>query len=212
MTQVRHIILSLIISEHAAIEKESLDAHHSEQIPILQNPKVKRGSSALSTSSHHHHPSRFESRSSSLDVLNRLLELEKAHTSADQAAKLSAFCNRPAIPHFGYNWLTEFICTITLIVGTSLLKNRLGSMGNEEWILRGFYPLALGFYVFALISCLGGPTGFSSNPCRDLGPRLAHFLLPIQGKGPSEWMFGLVVFTATFAGGFVSGLILLLII
>ncbi|KAJ3329294.1 hypothetical protein HDU91_003898, partial [Kappamyces sp. JEL0680] len=187
--------------------------HHEEKVPLLQNRQFTRGHSALAISSHQS----AVGQTSMLGQDARHDALVKASGTADKAAKLSSFCNRPAIPHTLFNWITEFICTFTLILVASLLRNRVGSFDDTagQVYARGLYPLLLGFYIFTLIVCLGtnsrltlgGPTGFSANPSRDLGPRLAHFVLPISGKGDSEWWFGLIVSTADFAGGAVAGLI-----
>ena len=61
--------------------------------------------------------------------------------------------------------------------------------------------LTVGFFVFLLVLGLGGPTALAANPARDFGPRMAHFLLPIQGKGPSEFYYGWIPVLGGFCGG-----------
>ena len=128
--------------------------------------------------------------------------LQKAAIAADQNVKLSIFATRPAVYSPVLNWLTEAICTLLLIAG-ALLVGKQGDLVPAD--LRPLYlPLKAfftGLLVVTLILSLGGPTGIAMNPFRDLGPRLAHFLLPISGKGPSEWSYAWVPVTAGLAGG-----------
>jgi glycerol uptake facilitator protein len=131
----------------------------------------------------------------------------EATLEADRAAKLSAFSNRPAIDQPVYNFICEFICTIVLLVGVNLIEERFQIQGKPEITLaysKGMSHLMIGFYVAMCIMCLGGPTGFSANPLRDLGPRIAHFVLPIRGKGDSEWKFALLINAASILGGVAS--------
>ena len=72
---------------------------------------------------------------------------------------------------------------------------------------RGIKPLLIGFLIFVQILGLGGPTGFAVNPARDLGPRLAHWALPIPGKGSSEWSYAWIPVVAPLAGGATAGLL-----
>jgi glycerol uptake facilitator protein len=95
------------------------------------------------------------------------------------------------------------ISTFTLLLGASLIEDRFSIQGNEQATLfysKGLLPVMIGLYVTVLILSLGGPTGFSCNPSRDLGPRIAHYLLPIKGKGSSEFMYSLMINTAAFLG------------
>jgi glycerol uptake facilitator protein len=68
-------------------------------------------------------------------------------------------------------------------------------------VTGGLAPLAVGFLVWAIGLSLGGPTGYAINPARDLGPRIAHFLLPIPGKGDSDWKYAWIPVIAPIIGG-----------
>ena len=121
----------------------------------------------------------------------------KAALQADQSAKLSIFATRPAIFNRPYNFLQEMILSAALILGAELFNLR--SEKHEE--LTGlpvpdgpyFKSFYVAMFIAMLILGLGGVTGLAANPARDLGPRLAHYLLPLPGKGSSEWHYGLIV-------------------
>lgn len=137
----------------------------------------------------------------------------QAELIADQNIKLGIFSTRPAIYAPAYNFLCEFICTVTLLVVINLVAER-GSMLFEpsRGLWNALFGIWVGFYVFLLVLVIGGPTGLAVNPARDLGPRIAHFLLPIPGKGPSEFIkYGWVPVLAPLAGGAAAGGIFLLI-
>ncbi len=102
--------------------------------------------------------------------------------SADKDGKLAVFCTAPAIRNPIYNLLTETIGTFILMLGALLLSKP----GSNTGAL-GALPVAL--LVLAIGLSLGGPTGYAINPARDLGPRIAHFLLPIPGKRDSDWSY-----------------------
>jgi glycerol uptake facilitator protein len=104
----------------------------------------------------------------------------------DSRAKLSVFSTEPEIRSFPQNFITELIATFVLVIavlGVTNENNQIGSLG----------ALIIGLVVWAIGLSLGGPTGFAINPARDTGPRAAHALLPIPGKGSSDWKYGLVV-------------------
>ncbi len=104
----------------------------------------------------------------------------------DQATKLGVFATIPAIRNIAVNFITEVIGTAMLLIGILGITNantNVGALGN----------LMVGILVFAIGLSLGGPTGYAINPARDFGPRLAHAVLPIPGKGKSDWGYGLIV-------------------
>ncbi len=116
----------------------------------------------------------------------------------DQGAKLAIFCTGPAIRNIPSNALTEFLVTIALvIVGFSIGSKGVAANG----LVAGFGPYLWGMLVWAIGLSLGGPTGYAINPARDLGPRIAHQLLPIAGKGSSDWGYALVPVLAPALGG-----------
>ncbi|MBL7802637.1 MAG: aquaporin family protein [Saprospiraceae bacterium] len=111
----------------------------------------------------------------------------------DQGAKLAVFCTAPAIRHTPGNFISEFIGAFVLLFGLSAL-------GVNEFA-QGLKPLAVGALVLAIGHSLGGTTGYAINPARDFGPRLAHALLPIAGKGGSDWGYAWVPVVAPLLGG-----------
>ena len=120
-----------------------------------------------------------------------------AHWSVteDQGKKLAVFCTGPAIRSFPKNVLSEIIATFVLVFGV------LAIVANKEPGQSGLTPLLIGFLVWGLGLCLGASTGFPMNPERDLGPRIAHALLPIPGKGPSDWGYAWVPVVGPIIGG-----------
>lgn len=100
----------------------------------------------------------------------------------DTAAKLAVFCNAPAIRNNIPNLLTEIIATAILVIAALGM-----SQPNTAFVTIDALPISL--VILAIGLCLGGPTGYAINPARDLGPRIAHFILPIQGKGKSDWSY-----------------------
>ncbi|MBN3553848.1 glycerol uptake facilitator protein [Fictibacillus halophilus] len=111
----------------------------------------------------------------------------------DPAVKLGVFSTDPAIPHTFSNLLSEFIGTAVLLVG-------LLSIGANKFS-DGLNPLIVGFLIVAIGLSLGGPTGYAINPARDLGPRIAHFILPIPGKGGSNWTYSWIPVVGPVLGG-----------
>jgi glycerol uptake facilitator protein len=111
------------------------------------------------------------------------------NVTPDPDTKLAVFCTAPAIRNFPANLLTEAIATTCLIVvGFSFGSKAVSSTG----LPAGFGPWLWGVLVWALGLGLGGPTGYAMNPARDFGPRIAHAILPIRGKGNSDWGYALV--------------------
>ena len=116
----------------------------------------------------------------------------------EQAAKLGVLCTAPAIRRLPANALTEIIATTTLVgVGFAFTASAVAPNGLPP----GFAPYLWGLLVWALGLSLGGPTGYAMNPARDFGPRLAHFLLPIAGKGKSDWGYALIPIISPLIGG-----------
>lgn len=111
----------------------------------------------------------------------------------DPAAKLAVFCTAPAVPHTPGNFISEFLGTFVLLFGLSAL--------GANRFAEGLNPLAVGALVLAIGHSLGGTTGYAINPARDLGPRIAHAILPIPGKGGSDWAYAWVPVLAPVLGG-----------
>ncbi len=111
--------------------------------------------------------------------------------------KLACFCNSPAIDHTPSNFFGEFL-------GTFVLSLAIGSFGS---ITTGLGPFIVGLLVWAIGVSLGGTTGYAINPARDLGPRIAHALLPIAGKGDSGWGYAWLPVVGPIAGAIVGGIV-----
>jgi glycerol uptake facilitator protein len=112
-----------------------------------------------------------------------------------EAAKLSVFSTIPAIRRRLLNLLTEIIATFVLVFGV------LAILANAGPVQSGVAPLLIGLLVWGIGLSLGAPTGYAINPARDLGPRLAHALLPIPGKGSSDWGYSWVPVVGPLIGG-----------
>jgi glycerol uptake facilitator protein len=116
----------------------------------------------------------------------------------DPGLKLAVFCTAPAIRNTAANIITEIIGTFMLVFGV------LAIVANE--LTAGLAPLLVGLLVLAIGLSLGGPTGYAINPARDLGPRIMHAILPIPGKGPSDWGYAWIPVLGPIIGGVLGGL------
>jgi glycerol uptake facilitator protein len=124
--------------------------------------------------------------------------------TADQGAKLGIFCTGPAVRNLPSNCVTELLGTIMLV----LVGFAIGSKGvSATGLPPGLGPYFWGMLVWSIGLSLGGPTGYAINPARDLGPRLAHAVLPIPGKGGNDWGYAWVPVVAPAVGGAVGALI-----
>ena len=120
--------------------------------------------------------------------------------SEDKADKLAVFCTAPAIRRPLPNLLTELIGTFVLVLGVLAIlrpENLVPATGFD----KGFAPFLVGLLVASIGLSLGGPTGYAINPARDLGPRLAHAVLPISGKGGSDWSYAWIPVAGPIIGG-----------
>ncbi|MFH0762238.1 MAG: MIP/aquaporin family protein [Bacteroidota bacterium] len=114
----------------------------------------------------------------------------------DQSAKRAVFCTGPAIRSTWANLLCEIIGTFVLVQGLLFI--------GANKFTEGLNPAIVGLLILAIGVSLGGTTGYAINPARDLGPRIAHFLLPIAGKGHSDWSYSWIPVVGPLLGG-VSG-------
>ncbi len=112
----------------------------------------------------------------------------------DAETKLVCFATKPAIRKFGWNFITECIATAVLMIGI------LGIYDQHNGLGAGVGPYLVGILIVAIGLCLGGPTGFAINPARDLGPRIAHALLPMPWKGSSDWAYCWIPIIAPLLG------------
>jgi glycerol uptake facilitator protein len=113
----------------------------------------------------------------------------------DPGAKLGVFSTAPAVRRLPMNLLTEIIGTFVLMFGVLVI------VANTATAQSGLTPLLIGFLVWSIGLSLGAPTGYAINPARDLGPRIAHALLPIPGKGGSDWSYSWVPVVGPIIGG-----------
>src|SRR5271169_6479489 len=123
----------------------------------------------------------------------------------DAGAKLGVFCTAPAIPSIPANLICEIIGAATLVFGCLAIPSAT-NLSGQGWA-TGFGPLLVGLLVFAIGLSLGGPTGYAINPARDLGPRLAHAILPIAGKGGSDWSYAWIPIVGPIIGGLIGALV-----
>ena len=121
----------------------------------------------------------------------------------DAGLKLGVFCTAPAIYNTPANVITEIVGTFMLLFGILGITANAGVMGGDLTSLfsSGFAPLLVGLLVLGIGLSLGGPTGYAINPARDLGPRIAHAVLPIAGKGGNDWGYAWIPVVAPIIGG-----------
>lgn len=119
----------------------------------------------------------------------------------DPGLKLACFSTAPALRNPVANCITEFIGTFLLLFGVLAIG------ANEAPGVSGLTPLLVGFLVLAIGLSLGGPTGYAINPARDLGPRIMHAILPIPGKGGSDWEYSWIPVVAPILGGIAGALV-----
>jgi len=130
----------------------------------------------------------------------------------DKGLKLAVFSTGPAIRNPVTNVISEVIGTfvLVLVVGAIFSNGQLGGTGMTA-VATGVGPYLVAALVWGIGLSLGGPTGYAINPARDLGPRIAHFLLPIAGKGDSDWNYSWVPVVGPLVGGAIAGLVLLIV-
>lgn len=116
----------------------------------------------------------------------------------DADLKLAVFSTAPAIRNVFSNFASEMFGTFILVLAIS-------AIGANEFS-QGLNPLIIGLLIVAIGLSLGGTTGYAINPARDFGPRLAHFILPIHGKGSSDWKYAWIPLVAPILGGIYGAL------
>ena len=121
----------------------------------------------------------------------------------DSGLKLACYSTAPAIRHLAANVVSEIVGTFVLVfVAEAIFSKAVASTG----FVPGFGPYLVGCLVWGIGLSLGGTTGYAINPARDLGPRIAHTILPIAGKGPSDWGYAIVPVIGPLIGGAIAGL------
>ena len=123
--------------------------------------------------------------------------INEAEVAAD---KLAIFSTGPSIRRLPQNFITETIATLVFVLGILFIKPADTNLGALSALPVALLVGGIGFG-------LGGPTGWAINPARDLGPRIMHFLLPIKGKGSSDWAYSPVPVFGPIVGGILAGII-----
>ena len=126
----------------------------------------------------------------------------KQHFDAteDKELKLAVFSTGPAIRNPFYNLITELIGTFILVFGALTMAQPASSLGTLDALPVSLLVLGIGL-------SLGGPTGYAINPARDLGPRIAHFILPIKNKRDSDWSYAWIPVVGPILGGLLAAFV-----
>ncbi len=126
----------------------------------------------------------------------------------DAAAKLGCFCTAPAIRSLVPNLLSEMIATFVLVFVVGAIFSKAVAGSGPAAALGPYLVASL---VWGIGLSLGGPTGYAINPARDLGPRIAHAILPVAGKGSSDWGYASIPVIGPLLGGALAGALLRLL-
>jgi glycerol uptake facilitator protein len=126
----------------------------------------------------------------------------------DEGLKLGVFCTAPAIYNTPANLITEIVGTFVLVFGVlGITANAVAAGGDPGAVIAsGINPLLVWLIVLGIGLSLGGPTGYAINPARDLGPRIAHAVLPIAGKGGNDWGYSWIPVVGPIIGGILGAL------
>ena len=119
--------------------------------------------------------------------------------TSSSESKLAVFCTAPAIRNSFTNLISEIIGTMVLVLGLLFI--------GANNFADGINPLVIGLLIVSIGLSLGGTTGFAINPARDFAPRLAHFILPIYGKGSSDWRYAWIPVVGPVVGGILGAVI-----
>jgi len=139
-----------------------------------------------------------------------LLYMPHFAETQEKELKLAVFCTAPAIRRLVPNFICEVIGTTILLFGILAIGANAQKLTNPSGIdlsvvfSQAVQPILVGFLVWGIGLSLGGPTGYAINPARDLGPRIAHALLPIAGKGDSDWRYAWIPVIAPLIGGIIG--------
>ncbi|MEN9697482.1 MAG: hypothetical protein RLZ56_903 [Bacteroidota bacterium] len=126
-------------------------------------------------------------------------QFNAAENAADQ---LACFATGPSIRDLKQNFIVETLASFVFLIGIFFIKPAGVEMGAMSALPVSLLVAGIGFG-------LGGPTGWAINPARDLGPRIMHFILPIRGKGPSDWAYALIPVAGPIVGGILAAIIYL---
>ena len=128
--------------------------------------------------------------------------------TADKGLKLAVYSTGPAIRNTTTNLISEIIGTFVLVFGVFSI---FGKLAIPSGAAGGLGPYLVACLVWGIGLSLGGPTGYAINPARDLGPRIAHFLLPIAGKGDSDWGYSWIPVVGPIIGGAIAAILAMII-
>ena len=131
-----------------------------------------------------------------------LFYLPHWRATEDQAVKLGVFCTGPAIRSYGANLISEIIGTFVLVAVAGAMTSKLALPTGAA---AGLTPYLVACLIWSIGLSLGATTGYAINPARDFGPRLAHALLPIAGKGGSDWRYAWIPVLGPFIGAALAG-------
>jgi glycerol uptake facilitator protein len=134
-------------------------------------------------------------------VIVYLMYLPHWAETEDPGLKLASFCTGPAIRNTTTNLISEIIGTFVLVFCV------LGIGANKDAAAAGLSSAIVGFLVLGIGLSLGGPTGYAINPARDFGPRMAHFVLPIKGKGGPDWAYSWIPVVGPIIGGIIGAVL-----
>lgn len=126
----------------------------------------------------------------------------KKHFDATEADHLGIFCTGPTIPSPFYNFLTEAIASFVFMLAVFSIVKPESGIGSLDALPVSLIVLGIGL-------SLGGPTGYAINPARDLGPRFMHAILPIKGKGSSNWAYAWVPILGPLVGASMAALVVM---
>ncbi len=133
-------------------------------------------------------------------VLVYMLFKDQFDATEDPGTKLGVFSTGPSVPNTGRNFLSE-------VVGTFILVFAILGVGNVPGIASGVDKLLVFGVIVSIGMSLGGLTGYAINPARDLGPRIAHAVLPIKGKGSSNFGYGWIPVVGPVVGAIIAQLL-----
>src|SRR5260370_14987408 len=125
--------------------------------------------------------------------------------TVDPSAKLAVFSTTPAIRNTTANLISEIIGTMVLVFVVGAIFSRAVAATGPA---AGLGPYLVGSLVWGIGLSLGGTTGYAINPARDLGPRIAHAILPIAGKGSSDWGYARIPVLGPLVGGALAGVLI----
>jgi glycerol uptake facilitator protein len=124
----------------------------------------------------------------------------------DPVSKLAVFSTTPAIRQPAANLVSEIVGGFMLVLALLAVLSPANLVPGSD-LAKDFGPLLVGLIVLAIGLSLGGPTGYAINPARDLGPRIAHAVLPIPGKGSSDWAYSWIPIVGPTIGGVLGALV-----